>query len=69
LGFLPPGTTVTDEAAFDFGLADAALLRVVPRRSSEVYRSFIGLRWDMVLCFSFRWRAGRAVERDGRDRP
>ena len=50
--------TVTEAAALAFGLAEAADLRVTPVRSSEVYRSFIGLRWDMLLWFSFKWSFG-----------
>ena len=44
------GSMYTDAAAFEAGFADAALLRVLPlRTSSLVYRSFIGLRVVMVL--------------------
>lgn len=50
--------TVTEAAALAFGLAEAADLRVTPVRSSEVYRSFMGLRWDMLLWFSFKWSFG-----------
>ena len=34
----------TEDAAFETGLAEAALLRVAPRFWSLVYRSFMGFR-------------------------
>ena len=56
------GAMYTDAAALAFGFAEAALLRVTPLRgSSLVYRSFIGLRWVMMLLDGLLF--GRALPR------